>query len=58
MNLDAASYSDDERRQLLARRAALLDKMFAGTMTRSEQVELTRIRWALDRIEAVQVNTR
>jgi hypothetical protein len=49
--LNAASISEDERQSLLRERQALLDKKFAGQMTRQESNRLEYVRWSLDRIE-------
>lgn len=49
--LNASSASDDELNALLAERQALLDKKFAGTITRPELNRLTYVGWSLDRIE-------
>jgi hypothetical protein len=49
--LNAASVSDDELQALLNERQALLDKKFAGTMTRADEIRMTYLGWSLDRIE-------
>ena len=49
--LNAAIVSDEEINRLLRERKYLLDKRFAGTMTKKEENKLTYIRWSLDRIE-------
>jgi hypothetical protein len=49
--LNASAVSDEEHKDLLAERQQLLDKHFAGTITRKETVRLEYVRWSLDRIE-------
>ncbi|MDP9561397.1 UNVERIFIED_ORG: hypothetical protein J2740_002604 [Rhizobium nepotum] len=49
--LNASAVSEEEHKKLLAERAALLDKKFAGAMTRHEENRLSYVRWSLDRIE-------
>ncbi len=49
--INAASISDDEHQALLDERRALLDKKFAGNMSRKDQNRLNYVRWSLDRIE-------
>lgn len=49
--LNAASISDREHDELLSERQVLLDKLFAGTLTRRESRRLEYVRWSLDRIE-------
>jgi hypothetical protein len=47
----AASVEDREFDYLLGKRQRLLDKELDGTITRKEELELTYVRWSLDRIE-------
>jgi len=49
--LNAANISPAEHAELLAERQRLLDKQFAGAITRKEQNRLEYVRWSLDRIE-------
>lgn len=49
--LNAASVSDAEHEALLRERQVLLDKEFAGKISRQEMNRLEYIRWSLDRIE-------
>ena len=49
--LNASAVTDAERDSLLTERAALLEKVIAGTISRSEQFRLDYVRWSLDRIE-------
>ena len=49
--LNAAKATNEERDQLLEERQKLLDKYFAGAITRDESVRLDYVRWSLDRIE-------
>jgi hypothetical protein len=49
--MNAASVSDREREELLRERASLLNKKFAGQITRKESHRLEYVRWSLDRIE-------
>lgn len=49
--INAASVSKEEFNKLLQERQVLLDKKFAGTMTRKESIRLEYVRWSLDRIE-------
>lgn len=48
----AASYvSKEEHEALLKERQELLDKLFAKTITREQEIRLDYVRWSLDRIE-------
>ena len=38
----------DNKKDLLAERRSLLDKLFAGTITRYEKARLAWVRWQLD----------
>lgn len=49
--INAASISRDEHDAYLTERSRLLDKFFAGTITRKEELRLEYVRWTLDRIE-------
>jgi hypothetical protein len=49
--INASSVSPKERQELLEERHALLDKKYAGSITRKEENRLTYVRWSLDRIE-------
>ncbi len=49
--LNASAVSEEEHQKLLAERASLLDKKFAGSITRHEENRLSYVRWSLDRIE-------
>jgi len=49
--LNAASTTEQEYNDLLHKRTALLDKHFAGTITKEETHRLELVRWGLDRIE-------
>lgn len=49
--INASSISEEEHAQLLKERQFLLDKKFAGTITKKELNKLEYIRWSLDRIE-------
>jgi hypothetical protein len=49
--LSAALTTSDERDRLLKERQQLLDKKFAGVMTKLEENRLSYVRWTLDRIE-------
>lgn len=49
--MNASAVSEEETKSLLDERKTLLDKKFAGTMTRKEANRLTYVRWSLDRIE-------
>lgn len=49
--LNAASISKEEEASLNKERQNLLDKKFAGTITRSEENRLQYVRWSLDRID-------
>lgn len=49
--LNATKATPKEVADLLAKRQALLDKKFAGTITRQEENRLEYVRWSLDRIE-------
>ncbi|MBY2916164.1 hypothetical protein [Rhizobium leguminosarum] len=49
--LNAMSVSEEEKATLLAEREKLLDKKFAGTISRAEANRLEYVRWSLDRIE-------
>jgi hypothetical protein len=49
--VNAANVSEEEHNLLLRERQTLLDKQFAGTITRKEQNRLEYVRWSLDRIE-------
>lgn len=52
VDLNKATYTDDEHRELLAWRARLLDRKFDGALSGPDILVLERIRWALDRVEA------
>lgn len=49
--INAASVSDEEHEALLRERQSLLDKKFAGTISRREELRLEYVRWSLDRID-------
>jgi hypothetical protein len=49
--LNATSISATEHEALLRERQFLLDKLFDGSITKSEQNQLEYVRWSLDRIE-------
>jgi hypothetical protein len=49
--LNASAVSDKEAKGLLDERQRLLDKHFAGTITKKEKNRLEYVRWSLDRIE-------
>lgn len=49
--INATSISPTEHVALLRERQSLLDKVFDGSITRSEQNQLEYVRWSLDRIE-------
>lgn len=49
--VNASAISKDEHEALLAERHSLLDKVFDGTATRSDNNRLAYVRWSLDRIE-------
>lgn len=49
--INAAKISQQEYQNWLDERQALLDKKFAGTMTRVESNRLQYVLWSLDRIE-------
>ena len=49
--LNASKASEEEVASLLAERQGLLDKYFAGTITKGESTRLEYVRWSLDRIE-------
>jgi hypothetical protein len=49
--LNASKISDQEIADLLAERQKLLDKYFAGTITKGESTRLDYVRWSLGRIE-------
>ncbi|QWW67957.1 hypothetical protein [Rhizobium sp. WYJ-E13] len=49
--LNALAVSEEEKATLLAERAQLLDKKFAGAISRAEANRLEYVRWSLDRIE-------
>jgi len=49
--INAASVSDQEHKELLRERQALLDKKLDGTINRQEENRLAYVRWSLDRIE-------
>lgn len=49
--LNAANVTEEERQRLLKERELLLDKKFAGQISRSELNKLEYVRWSLDRIE-------
>jgi hypothetical protein len=53
--LSAAAVSRSEEEELHEERQRLLDKKFAGTLTRSEANRLSYVRWSLDRIEDARV---
>jgi hypothetical protein len=54
----AASYvSEEEHQGFLRERQALLDKLFAKTITREEEIRLEYVRWSLDRIEDAEHGT-
>jgi hypothetical protein len=48
---NAAAVSPQEHAKLHQERQALLDKKFAGTISRKEVNRLAYVRWSLDRIE-------
>lgn len=52
VDLDRATYDQEGVKSLLECRSRLLDKKFSDGLSRSETVLLTRVRWALDRVEA------
>ncbi len=47
----ASQVSEAEYHAFLRERQALLDKLFAKTITRHEEIRLEYVRWSLDRIE-------
>jgi len=47
----ASQVSQAEHQAFLAERQELLDKLFAKTITRREEIRLEYVRWSLDRIE-------
>jgi hypothetical protein len=47
----ASHVSEEEHQAFLRERQALLDKLFAKTITREEEIRLEYVRWSLDRIE-------
>lgn len=49
--INAASISEAEHNALLRERQRLLDRKFAGELTRQESNRLEYVRWSLDRIE-------
>ncbi len=49
--INAASIPDAEHEEFLRERQRLLDKKFAGTISREEAHRLEYIRWTLDRID-------
>ena len=49
--MNASAVSDEETKSLLDERQRLLDKHFAGTITKKEKNRLEYVRWNLDRIE-------
>ena len=49
--LNAATVSEEEQSALLDERQQLLDKQFAGAITKKETYRLEYVRWSLDRIE-------
>ncbi|SRR5258708_975576 len=49
--MNAASISDTEHQALLLERQLLLDKKFAGGISRTDSNRLAYVRWSLDRIE-------
>jgi hypothetical protein len=49
--MNASAVSEEETKSLLDERKSLLDKKFAGTMTKKEANRLAYVRWSLDRIE-------
>jgi hypothetical protein len=49
--LNAANISTEEHELLLRERKSLLDKKFAGQLTKKEAYKLEYVRWSLDRIE-------
>lgn len=49
--INAANISQEEIDNFLAERQKLLDKQFAGSITRQDQIRLEYVRWNLDRIE-------
>lgn len=51
VDLDQADYTSEEFNELLRMRQDLLDKLFARSLEPHERRSLTRIRWALDRVE-------
>lgn len=48
--INASKISPKEQEALLGERQKLLDRQFAGTMTRQESNRLEYVRWTLDRI--------
>lgn len=48
---NAAKATDAEYNDFLRERASLLDKHFAGTISRKEAIRLEFVNWSLDRIE-------
>jgi hypothetical protein len=53
--LSAATISRSEEEELHEERQRLLDRKFAGTLTRSEANRLSYVRWSLDRIEDARI---
>jgi len=49
--MNASAVTEEETKSLLDERKSLLDKKFAGTMTKKEASRLAYVRWSLDRIE-------
>jgi hypothetical protein len=49
--INAANIPDSEHKALLLERQLLLDKKFAGSISRKEVNRLEYVRWSLDRIE-------
>lgn len=49
--LNASAITEEEEHAWLAERKLLLDKKFAGALTRHEENRLSYVRWSLDRIE-------
>jgi hypothetical protein len=47
----AAQASEAEQQAFLGERQELLNKLFAKTLTRREEIRLEYVRWSLDRIE-------
>jgi hypothetical protein len=52
--VNAAAAPESEVRDLLRERQALLDKLFAGSITPRERARLALVRWSLERIESAR----